>query len=369
MRRTPRPRSASLVLALLLAACGDGGEGDTIARPHELRLDVIEGRGMRDTVRGPNESAESVSRPIVVQVSTALNAAAQVLPGATGPSLAVQIPPVEVRWRTLEPWCQAVHATTTIAAGDTTSNQLRIPTLADNCHLVAEGVADGIVFDADTAVVGFSAGAIVSFAMSARIAFIQSLGMDVRGMVSDARDAYGNIVDVIEPTTVITAGAPRFTSTDTLVRASSEGVGEMRVTVGTATRTATLWALRDLRDDWRLSWACYDAPLPGGAHADSARYTLENAEATYGSITGRGWGVQFTGILRTRLWLRGQPVQETALPSTSRFAAQQPGMVEWFPGQTAAWTGAGYAGGSLCESSPVQGAAWTRSAPVLAEKL
>jgi hypothetical protein len=369
MRRTPRSRSASFVLALLLAACGDGGEGDTIASPHELRLDVISGKGVRDTVRGPSETAESVSLPIVVQVSTALNAAAQALPGATGPDLAVQIPPVEVRWRTLEPWCQAVHATTTITAGDTTSNALRIPTVADFCHLVAEGVTNGIVFDADTAAVGFSPGPIVSFDMPARVPFIQTLGFNVRGVISNARDAHGNLVLRPDPVTVITAGAPVFSVADSIVRASGEALGEMRVTAGTASRTATLWSLRNMAGSWHLTWACHDAPLADGAHADSAHYTLAEAETEYGGITGRGLGVRFTGVLRTRLWLRGQPVQETAVPRTTRFAAQRVGVLEWFPGEVATPTASGFAGGSLCESSPVQGAAWTRSAPVRAEKL
>lgn len=368
MRRT-RPRSLLLFLVpLMAAACDEGGDAP-LARPHELRMEIVRGKGIRDTVRASSQPADLLQDDsVVVRVFAVLDADAGA--GVTGPDREARIPPVELAWRTLDPWCQPEQAVTPLREDDRAANRLRVPTVAGDCRLVVEGIVNGFVFATDTAVAGFAPGPLATFSVLPVFAFVAGAPFDVRQGAGSARDEHGNFVPVTGTTfrVTITSGAPVFTASDSIIHANGEGYGTAQVTGGPLVLSAPLWAIRDMRGDWRLSWACYDAPLPGGAHADSAHYVLGPAEAAYGSTMASGVAVRFIGTLTTRLWVRGQPVQETRVLNTLRFGAQLPGTLEWAPGQVATPTPTGYAGGSLCEPGP-QGSTWARATPVRADRL
>lgn len=370
MRRTRRSRRSIpilLVPLLLAAGCADGGAAP-VAQPHELRLTIVHGKGIRDTVRASAQPADLLQDDsVVVRVSAQLDAGGEA--SATGPARAARIPPVQVVWRTLDPWCQAEHSSTVPGRGNTASNRLRMPTVAGDCRLVAEGVVNGFVFAADTAVAGFAPGPVASFFVRPLVGVILPFPRDIRSAVSNLRDEHGNrIAGWPGITMALTSAPPSITADDTLIRASAEGVAKGTVRSGTVSHPIEIWAVQDIRGDWRLSWACHDAPLAGGAHADSAQYRMERAEAAYGSMTARGPAVRFIGTLTTRMWVRGEPVRESSVPYTLRFAAQRPGALEWAPGELSAATPTGYAGGSLCEPGP-GGSSWTRSSPVRADRL
>jgi hypothetical protein len=367
MRRTRRfRRPLPLLLLPLLSAC-DGGDAAPVAQPHELRLTIVHGSGIRDTVRSSKDPADLLQEDsVIVQVSAQLDAGGS----ATGPGAAARIPPVEVVWRTLEPWCRAERSTTPLGRGNTASNRLYVPIVAADCHLVAEGVVNGFVFGSDTTVAGFAPGPIASFDLQSIVTVFLAFPRNVLTTVGNLKDEHGNIILARPDVTFAQIqGPPTITiAEDTLIRATAEGLATVTVRGGTATRTAQVMALRELTGDWRLSWACYDAPLPGGAHADSARYLIDLAEARYGGSSGRGPVVRFIGTLTTRMWMRGEPVRESSVPHTLRFAAQRPGVLEWAPGQVATPTATGFAGGSLCEPGP-EGSAWAGSSPVIAHFL
>lgn len=364
MRCTRRSRRRlPLLLLPLLFAC-DGGDAAPVAQPHELRLTIVHGKGLRDTVRSSKDPADLLQADsVIVQVSAQLDAGGS----ATGPGAAARIPPVEIVWRTLEPWCRAEHATTPVGRGNTASNRLYMPTVAGDCRLVAEGVVNGFVFGSDTTVAGFSPGPIASFDLQSLVAVFAGVPRNVLTTVSNVSDEHGN--DILSRPDVrfslIQGPSTIAIAEDTLIRATAEGLATVTVEGGTATRTTQVMALRDVSGDWRLSWACYDAPLAGGAHADSARYLMDLAEARYGATSGRGPVMRFIGTLGTRMWVRGEPVRESSVPFTLRFAAQRPGLLEWAPGQVSTPTATGFAGGSLCEPGP-EGSTWARSAPVIA---
>lgn len=368
MRRTRRPRRRLplLLLPLLSALACDGGDATPVARPHELRLAIVHGKGMRDTVRSSKDPVDLLQADsVVVQVSARLDAGSS---SATGPGKA-RIPPVEVVWRTLEPWCRVEKAVTPLGSGNTAANRLHMPTVAGDCHLVAEGVVNGFVFASDTTVAGFAPGPIASFEVSPLVVVTVPVPSNIRGWAGDVRDEHGNaILGPAGVTVALTQAPPAITADDTLVRATAEGVAQATVRGGTATRQTRILAVRSLVGDWRLSWTCYDAALPGGAHADSARFVMDPAQAGVAGVNLRGVAVRFLGTLTTRTWVRGEPLRETAVPNTTRFAAQWAGSLEWAPGQVSAATSTGYAGGSLCEPGP-QGSTWARSSPVVVERL
>ena len=273
-------------------------------------------------------------------------------------------------WRTLEPWCRAERSTTPLGRGNTASNRLFVPTVAGDCHLVAEGVVNGFVFASDTTVAGFAPGPIASFIVQPLVLVIIPFPSDIRIFwAGNTQDEHGNGSDGIPDLKLTLTAAPAtITANDTLIRATAEGVASATVRGGTATHDTRILALLDVRGDWRLSWACYDAPLPGGAHADSARFVMDKAEAGYSATSPRGPAVRFVGTLSTRMWVRGEPVRESSVPHTLRNAAQWAGWLEWAPGQRSTSTAKGYAGGSLCEPGP-QGSTWARSSPVVADRL
>ena len=366
MRRTRRSRRRlPLLLFPLLFAC-DGSGAAPIAQPHELRLTIVHGKGMRDTVRSSKDPADLLQADsVVVQVSAQLDAGGS---SATGPGDA-RIPPVEIVWRTLEPWCRAERAGTPVGRGNTASNRIYVPTVAGDCHLVAEGVVDGFVFASDTTVAGFAPGPIASFSVPPLVPVIMPFPTNIRFWAGDTQDEHGNaIYEFPDVKLALTAAPATITANDTLIHATGEGVASATVRGGAATRETRILALRNVKGDWRLSWTCYDAPLAGGAHADSARFLMERAEAEYAAISARGPTVRFFGTLGTRMWVRGEPVRESSVPFTLRSAAQWAGWLEWAPGQRSTTTPTGYAGGSLCEPGP-QGSTWARSSPVVADRL
>jgi hypothetical protein len=351
-----------------VAACGDGA-AEPVARLDQLRLNIVQGQGIRDTVRAEGDPADArTSLPVVVRVYADAGRSVQVLPGATGPALEARIPPVEIAWRTLDPWCQPERERSTITRGDTAAMHLRLPTVARICRLVAEGVLDGNVFGTDTALVDFHPGPLATFQVPPLIVFPEDFKLDVRLISHDAKDRYGN--DILAPgiTWTLAAGAPLFTLDGLILHAPDEGTATLQASAIGQAQTTAAWTVTNLVGAWRLSWACYGARLADGAYADSAHFTMQRAEAYYGSLTGRGLAVSFRGPLATRTWVRGGPVREASAVAATRFAAQRPRLLEWSPGQVAERQGPHYAGGSLCEAPP-RGSAWTGFAPARAERL
>lgn len=359
-------RCRALLLIALLAACGDDGGTEPVAQLHQLRLDIIEGKGIRDTVRAPGDPEDAAtSRAVVVRVYPDVQRSVQARSGAAGPSLDARIPPVEIRWRTLEPWCRPERATSTITRGDTASVRIVLPIVANFCRLQVEGVLNGNVFDTDTAVVDFAPGPVATYRLRPRDFMYMGSTRDVRELVEEAQDAHGNPIEFPELQWELTAGNPQIRINDLILTAATEGEGSLRVTGAGSVQTATLWSLFGVEGAWRLTWSCHDAALPGGAHADSAQFTYL-ANSHYGEFTPRGVVVGFRGALTTRLWVRGEPMRETVDMGVARHVAQRPGILEWSPGQVATRTGRVFSGGSLCETLPGAGP-WARFAPVRME--
>jgi hypothetical protein len=364
MRRTcpSVPRSPFAILLMLLAAsCGDGGgDGDLVAAPHELSLTIVRGKGMHVPVRpvdAPAGEAVPSDEPVVVEVSALIGANRQASAGATGPSQAVQLPPVELRWRSLHNWCKPLHATTPLTRGDTVHNHYVRPTLADACYMVVEGVSNGWVFDTDTAFVIFDPGPIVSLRISQRAWLVTGRERGRADYVYDAEDAYGNEVPNPPSTWTITARPDLFVLTDTAIVAKGEGVGAAQVTVGPFSQQVVLWGFSDLQGPlfnpplWRLSWGCNDVPLPGGGRADSVRFAVDSAVNRRGSSTPTGWTTSWTGRAVVREWRPGEPVRQSTLAGYAVTGSMRPLEIEWSPGQVAQRTATGYAGASLCEQT------------------
>lgn len=358
-----------LLLALLLAACNGGGEADPIAAPHELRLELFRGAGMRVPVRpvgAPAGQPVPSDEPVIVRVSALAGADVLALPTGTGPALALRLPPVELHWRALDPWCEPLHAVTPLARGDTVHNYYVRPTVAGVCRMVVEGFTSGWPFDADTALVKFDPGPAVSFDAPVVAMLLVGRAASTNGFAGNAVDAYGNAVAAAaQPVTVtLTAGADVFSIRDTLITASREGVGAASVAMGTLTRATTLWGLTDLRDGggWRVAWACYGLSRPGQAYTDSVHFSIDSAAIDYGSRTARGITFAVIGTLTAHEWRRGEPVRTRVTHAFPVFGAQRVGAVEWVPGELAPATATGYAGGSLC-APPGDGLAWERPGP------
>ena len=369
MRRT-RPL---IIPLLLLSACDGGGKAVEIASPYDLRISIVEGKGIRSTVRDPAAPAGDpnlTSEPVTVQVSVA--GQQNRLPGAgsTGPAAEVRLPAVEIHWRTLDSrWCQPWQAVTPVVRGDTASNFYRRPTRSGDCRLVAEGVVNGHVFDADTAIATFLPGPVASVVVPPRNGFFVSSVVPVRLLAGPAHDAYGNLVDDFTVSATLLRGGPAISlAGDSVLRSLQEATGAVSLRIGTITREVELWVMPNLATRrWRLTWECYDAALAGGARSDSVHYRLDEARAGNGSFLAPGLYVGFVGTLTTRTWTRGEPVRQTVVPATSLSAVQRPFTLEWPNGQTALTTAAGYQGGTLCEPPP--GSAWARTSPVRVERL
>jgi hypothetical protein len=360
MRRTcpsvlRRPLAA--VLLLVAASCGDGGGGDPVAAPHELSLTIVRGKGMHVPVRpvdAPAGTAVPSDEPVVVQVSALIGASRQAAAGATGPSMAVQLPPVELRWRALQSWCAPLNATTTLTRGDTVHNHYVRPTLADACYMVVEGVSNGWVFDTDTAFVIFDPGPLVHLNILQRGWIVLGYERDREELLNGGEDAYGNMVDNPSATWTVTERPDLFTLTDTAIVAKGEGIGAAQVTAGPFTQRVELWSVPDLQGRiynqplWRITWGCDEVPLPGGARADSVRFVVDSAINHRGTSSPYGWTSSWTGRAVVREWRPGEPVRETRLAGYQVTGSLRPLEMEWAPGQVAQRTATGYAGGSLC---------------------
>ncbi|HST59597.1 MAG TPA: hypothetical protein VLK84_12925 [Longimicrobium sp.] len=353
MRRTcpPVPRRSLVLLLGLLAACGED-EPATIARPHELRLTIIRGAGMRVPVRPVGMPPGEVSLsddPVIVEISSLIGASVQARAGATGPALEVRMPPVELRWRSLQRWCEPLHATTTLTRGDTVHNYYRRGTLADGCQMVVEGVSEGYVFDADTAFVKFDVGPLVTIFIPDQERLLIGEPIPKRGFVGDGVDAYGNVEPQPNVTVRLTEGGAVFAEADTTITATGEGVGAVMVTSGAFTKRVELWGLPDLRKNgWRLTWGCNDVARPGGARADSIRFVMDSAAALHGGGGVRGQTHSFRGRTIVREWRPGESVRVADLSGFTVIGSMRPMLMEWTPGEASQRTATGYAGGSLC---------------------
>jgi hypothetical protein len=360
------PRRLLLPLLVPLFAC-EQGEDVVPASVDDLRIEIIRGQGMRAVVRDPAAPAgddQVALEPVTVRIVVSPDAEGQQREGVTGPTTRWTLPPVEVQWRALEPWCSVLVASTPVH-GDTASNFHRRPTKTGVCHLVAEGVAGGRAFGADTAVMAVSPGEIASFSPPSTVIWLYNADQPVPWLVMEPRDAYGNGISERRPyTATLTSGAPLITiRADTLLHAEQEAAGSIRMSAGTATRDMLLWALREPETHWwSLSWRCYDLSLPGGGRADSAHFRMDSAVAEKGAVSARGANVAYMGGLRRRLWVPGEPVRESAIEAT-RYAALRPRAIVWHNGETAVGTphATRYEGGNLCESP--EGGTWARFAP------
>jgi hypothetical protein len=364
MRRTcpsvPR-RPFATVLLLLAASCGDGGGGgDPVAAPHELSLTIVRGKGMHVPVRpvdAPAGTAVPSDEPIVVQVSALAGTSRQATAGATGPSGAVQLPPVELRWRSLHHWCEPLHATTTLTRGDTVHNFYVRPTLAEPCWMVVEGVSNGWVFDTDTAFVVFDPGPFVRVGIAQRAWLIVGDEVGTSGFAGSGVDAYGNEVRNLPSSWVITERPDLFVLKDTTVLVKGEGVGAAQVTAGGFSQRLELRGFPDLKGPvnrpnfWRITWGCNDVAPAGGARADSIRFVIDSASVSRGGVTPRGWTTSWHGRAVVREWRPGEPVRESSLAGYTVISNLRPGEMEWTPGQVSLRTETGYAGGSLCEQT------------------
>jgi hypothetical protein len=367
MRRI-RPPVRLLLPLLLAAACRDGGGGVIVAGVNDLRMDIVAGKGIVSQVRPAGvEDADSavVQQPITVRITVSPDRLEEA--GATGPDPRLSIPPVEIRWRALESWCEPVLEVTPVGAGaDSVSNHVRRPTVAANCHLLAEAVADGRVFGTDTSVVSFAPGPAVTIVTLPHLAwpFRQRLPMILA--VNAIQDAYGNYDTLPVFSIAIIRGAPLITKVDDqTIRASGETAGEVELSFGAIGRRVEVWALEEMRRPWLLAWACYGGAGAGGAQIDSVHYHFDAAAGRYGAFSGPGVAVTFEGSRTDTTWIAGQPPRETVVPGTTFPAVQRPGLLEWSPGQVAPATGTstGYLGGTLC-AAPAGGGAWARTSPV-----
>lgn len=372
MRRTAPSRARRLVLPLLLlaAACDGGGGGETLARPDELRLNVLRGRGMEVPVRPfgtPAGETPVSAEPVVVQVEARIGASVQALPGGTGPALEVRMPAVELRWRAIEPWCRPLHATTPLSKGDTLHNYLRRPAVAGLCRLVVDGVSGGWTFDSDTIPVQFTPDRLATVEAETPLAVYLGGETPLGVAVCCGRDAYGNFVDRLEIRAVLTEGRDHFALTDTTIVPLSEGVGAAVFTTDTVTRRVELWAVPGLyENDWRVTWTCRGLAGPDGAYTDSVRFVMDSAAWRPGATQRRGFTFSLIGTLAAREWRRGLPERTTVTEGFNLYGVQQPGQVEWAPGQVSRRTASGYAGGSLCDP-PGEGEDWAGFAPVRME--
>ena len=366
----PSRRLHPLLFPLLLVGACDGGGGGEVAQPHEMRIRIVSGKGMRATVVDSltqGADAGVVPQPVVAQVYAELDAGGQ---DATGPAPGARLPATTIRWRALEPWCQPLLPTTPVA-GDTASNRYRRATLADLCHLVAEGMVDGRVFDADTAAVSFEPGPVARYAHPGIAIFLHEFSPGVLSVIRNPEDAHGNLVMENFGRALsarLLSGTPGLRVDSDSMSADGEAEGVMSATLERATHTFPVWALDRLtRHDWRITWACYGLDLPDGTRADSVHYRLDADVVRYGPISGPGLSVAFTGTLTRREWMAGQPVRQSTVREASRSAYQRPWALAWSLGGVSESTPTGYAGGSLCEI-PAQGA-WERSGPVAAQRV
>ncbi|HEX5869719.1 MAG TPA: hypothetical protein VFY65_04870, partial [Longimicrobium sp.] len=354
--RCLRARNPILLLLLALAAC-DGGESAGIARPEQMELTIVSGRGMVLTVRDPALPADDPghSDPVVARVSLALEATEKGEVDATGPGR-LRLPPVEIHWRMLEPWCTAAHDVTPVH-GDTASNFYIRPTRTVTCNLVAEGVAEGRVFDADTAAVIFNAGPAVDFQPAGLVLLVVYGDFPFRALPRGPLDFYGNPVRGTPAyTATLVTGPPVITVQDDtlLVAGGDEGSGNVRVTVGARTADIPVWVIRPMEThQWSMSWRCYGMELPDGAYADSAYYRYDTDRIQTGSFSEQGLHVGMRGTLWTRTWVRGEGMRET-FDVTSRYVSQRPNEMVWHNGERAAATGVSlrYDGGNLCDAPP-----------------
>ncbi|HEY0020073.1 MAG TPA: hypothetical protein VGC13_27475 [Longimicrobium sp.] len=374
------PGRLAAALLLLLAACGDGGGPVPVADPDDLEISILDGGGQRATVRPPGDQpADSllVRVPVVLRVSVVRDVEGE--DGATGPSRRVRLPDgVTVHWRTLEPFCQVVHATTQLAPGtDTTSNQYVRPTRSGICRVEAAATVEGRPIGApDTAAVHFAAGPPVRAVSREPIVAMTTgtAGEHVFRFMPRVFDVYDNLVEDIEFsfTFAITKGAPNFAIRDVrggFVWAPEEGYGAVTATYGTVSATSEAWALDFLPfKSWRLSWECYGMQRPDGAVVDSVHHQMDPAAAEYGGLNARGLTTSFRGTVTRREWVRGQPMRETRQLGATVFAGQRPDILTWSPGQVSQAVPTGYRGGTLCEPGP-DGAAWTRTSPMRVDRL
>jgi hypothetical protein len=366
--RPAGPRRAALALLLALAAC-DGRAADPLGHPDNLQMAIVRGGGQHATVRPFGEQpADSliVPTPVVVRISLATDLEEE--DGLSGPSGGVRLPPVTVHWRSLDPFCHVVDATTQVEPGsDTTVNRYVRPTRSGTCRVLVQATAEGRpVGRPDTAAIHFNPGPAVTIEAPPVVSIEPIRGMEMHLFIFGVSDVYGNSVDPSHVTRELTAGAPRFYVEHRFadwLRTTGEGIGEVTITAdGLSTRTQ-VWALEIMGAfSWRLSWECYGMDRPDGVRVDSVHFSMDTVQPTYGSYSQRGVMLNLTGTLVRREWVRGQPVRETRAPGTQLFAAKKPGVVEWSPTEVAQETPAGYVGGTLCQPDP-GGAAWSRTSP------
>ncbi|HEY0020069.1 MAG TPA: hypothetical protein VGC13_27455 [Longimicrobium sp.] len=366
--RPAGPRRAALALLLALAAC-DGRAADPLAHPDDLQMTIVRGGGQHASVRPFGEQpADSlvVHTPVVVRIALATDLEAE--DGVTGPSGGVRLPPVTVHWRTLDPFCQVVEATTQVEPGsDSTVNRYVRPTRSGVCRLVAEATAEGRpVGRPDTAAIHFNPGPPVRIQAPAAAMIEPFRGAEINLFPVGLFDAHGNFVRPSRITYELSGGAPQFYVEHAFVdwlRTRGEGIGEVTATADGLSVRVQVWALEVMgRSSWRLSWECYGMDRPDGVRVDSVHLRMDTAQPSYGGLSPRGVALTLTGTLVRREWVRGEPVRETRTPEAQVFAAKKPGVVEWSATQAAPETAAGYVGGTLCQPDP-GGAAWSRTSP------
>ncbi len=364
-----------LACALLAAAC-DGGDGaDRLADPDELQIRIVDGRGMRATVRPFGEQpADSLylQAPVVVRVSLAPDA--EEGDGITGPSSDVRLPAVTVHWRTLDPFCEVVSPTTRLAPGnDTTINHYVRPVRNGICHLEVAATVDGRPFGRpDTAAVHFDPGPPVRLVAKPLMVMRPSSGIPTGLFRPNIFDAHDNFIEEAEVAYSVSGGAPDMLITEhgQLIRPTGEGYGEVTATVGSLSARIPVWAVDWLGlYSWRLSWACYDMQRADGARVDSAHFSMERPLVDNGaSVSPQGVAMSVVGTLVRREWVRGEPVSETHEPGVQFYAARKPNIIDWSGGQVSQATPHGFEGGTLCGPGPA-GEAWGRTSPVLMLRL
>lgn len=356
-----------LLPAFVLAACDDGEQG-ALARFDQLSLDIVRGRAMNLVVRDPATPEGDpglAAPPVVARIGAQADREEQ--EGVTSPTL--RLPPVQVRWYTLEPFCRAYLEATPVQ-GDSAVNHFVRPTQNGVCHLVAEGSVNGKVFAVDTAVAGFKPGPPVTFQPAPLLVFSLRVEVPISDLAADgARDAWGNLTGPGGGyTATLVSGPPAIERRDTLIRSVTEGFGRLRITVGGTTGEVEVWSIRVLPTHWwTLAWECYGARLADGSHADSAHFRMDSVRASYGTLTGWGLTAGMSGLMRSRTWVRGQPPRDHEIPVVQH-VAQRPGVLIWHNGQQAAagevWA-LRYDGGNLCQT-PAGGTPWERFGPARA---